>query len=262
VITILTATYNRYNTLPRLLKSLLEQSSKEFEWVLIDDGSLDGTQDFVEKLKEENLGFNLTSIRQNNAGKHAAINSGIAAAKKNWIFIVDSDDALVPDAVETIIASITKATDSTVGLCYRKAYFSGELLGNDLKTAEQSLVSTPTEAGKLFAGDLAYIFRTDVMSKFPFPIFKGEKFVPELYIWNKIGDAGDIVFFTRKIIYLCDYLEDGYSRNFSRHLRANPKGFFIYYWSQFLREKTVFYKFKNLIRSVQCVLYMFLGRPR
>ena len=53
MITILTATYNRYNTLPRLLKSLLEQSSKEFEWVLIDDGSLDGTQDFVEKLKEE-----------------------------------------------------------------------------------------------------------------------------------------------------------------------------------------------------------------
>ena len=62
MITILTATYNRYNTLPRLLKSLLEQSSKEFEWVLIDDGSSDGTQDFVEKLKEENLGFNLTSM--------------------------------------------------------------------------------------------------------------------------------------------------------------------------------------------------------
>ncbi|WP_339497170.1 glycosyltransferase family 2 protein [Pseudomonas sp. EA_15y_Pfl1_P101] len=262
MITILTATYNRYSTLPRLLKSLLEQSSKEFEWVLIDDGSSDGTQNFIDELKKKDLGFTLTAVRQSNAGKHAAINSGVAAAKTNWIFIVDSDDALVPDAVETINTSIATATDKTVGLCYRKAYFSGELLGNDLSTVEQSFVSTPTEAGKLFKGDLAYIFRTDVISAFPFPIFKNEKFVPELYIWNKLGDAGDIIFFTRRIIYLCDYLEDGYSRNFSRHLRANPKGFFTYYWSQFLREKTVYYKLKNLIRSVQCLLYMLLGRPR
>jgi glycosyltransferase involved in cell wall biosynthesis len=262
VITILTATYNRYTTLPRLLKSLREQSSKEFEWVLIDDGSSDETQNFVNELKETNLGFGLTAVRQNNAGKHAAINSGVVAAKGNWIFIVDSDDALLPDAVETVLASVTAATSNTVGLCYRKAYFSGELLGNEIKTAEPSLISTPTEAGKFFKGDLAYIFRTEVMSKFPFPIFEAEKFVPELYIWNKIGDVGDVIFFTRKVIYLCDYLEDGYSRNFSRHLRANPKGFFIYYWSQFLREKTLFYKSKNLIRSAQCLLYMLLGRPR
>lgn len=89
----------------------------------------------------------------------------------------------MPDAVETIIASITKATDSTVGLCYRKAYFSGELLGNDLKTAEQSLVSTPTEAGKLFAGDLAYIFRTDVMSKFLFRYLRARNLFPS-YIFG------------------------------------------------------------------------------
>jgi len=262
VITILTATYNRCSTLSRLLKSLLEQSSKEFEWVLVDDGSSDETQNFIEELKEKNLGFRLTAIRQNNAGKHAAINSGVAAAKSKWIFIVDSDDALVPDAVETIMASVATANDNTAGLCYRRAYFSGELLGNDLNTVEQSFVSTPTEAGKIFEGDLAYIFRADVMSRFPFPIFKNEKFVPELYIWNKLGDAGDIVFFARKIIYLCDYLEDGYTLNFSRYLRANPKGFFTFYWSQFLREKTVYYKLKNLIRSVQCLLYMLLGRPR
>lgn len=256
MITILTATYNRDKTLPRLLKSLLEQSCKDFEWVLIDDGSSDETQSFIDDLKNKNLGFGLTAVRQVNAGKHVAINSGVAAAKSDWIFIVDSDDALVPDAVEAVSASITAATDTTVGLCYRKAYFSGKLLGNEMQTSEQSFISTPTEAGKLFNGDLAYIFRADTIARFPFPVFKREKFVPELYIWNKIGDVGDIVFFTQKIIYLCEYLEDGYSRNFSRHLRANPKGFFVYYWSQFLREKSLFYKLKNLIRSAQCVVYM------
>ncbi|MFP3541439.1 hypothetical protein SB770_33485, partial [Pseudomonas sp. SIMBA_044] len=73
---------------------------------------------------------------------------------------------------------------------------------------------TPTAAGGLYKGDLAYIFKREALIKHPFPVFEGEKFVPELLIWNRVSDEGVIKFFGHKVLYICEYLEDGYSANF------------------------------------------------
>ncbi|MDO2296100.1 glycosyltransferase family 2 protein, partial [Escherichia coli] len=82
-----------------------------------------------------------------------------------------------------------------------------------------------TEISNLINGDVAYCFKKESLVKNPFPRIEDEKFVPELYIWNKITDKAKIRFNISKVIYLCEYLDDGLSKNFHNQLKKYPKGF-------------------------------------
>lgn len=251
MITILTPTYNRVHTLPKLYKSLIDQHG-QFEWLLVDDGSTDNTIEFIQSVIDEGK-ISCRYIKQINQGKHIALNTGITHAKGSWIFIVDSDDYLKSDALLIVAEDILKY-GMQYELCYRKVLMSGDLVGNILK--EDTLELSATEAGNIFNGDLAYIFKTETMKKFPFPSISHEKFVPELYIWNRISDQYKILFFAQKAIYVCEYLEDGYSRRFKEHLRKNPMGFLLFYRNQISREKNLMCKLKYLVRCIQCVWYI------
>lgn len=257
MITILTTTFNRSHTLERLYKSLLRQTSSHFEWLIIDDGSSDNTKSLISYFNEQ-AKINTRYIYQNNAGKHIAINNGVQHARGNIIFIVDSDDAISDDAIATIDEKLQQHdSHDLVGLCFRKCFFDGCIVGNAIEL-HTPLVLSPNEAGRLFAGDLAYIFKKEAMSEHPFPAVKGEFFVPELYIWNKINDTGKILFFPQKSIYHCEYLEDGYSMNFQLHLKRNPHGFGIYYRDQIFRKNPVISKCKYALRLLQCSFYKLL----
>ena len=91
------------------------------------------------------------------------------------------------------------------------------------------------------------------MLRHPFPVIPGERFIPELYIWNRIGDEGEIIFFPGKIIYLCEYLPDGYTANFAANLRRNPQGFLLFYATQLHRERRWLDKAKCFVRCLQCL---------
>lgn len=256
MITILTPTYNRSYTLKRLYDSLCAQEIYDFEWVIVDDGSSDGTRQLVFEFISQDK-FKIVYLYQVNSGKHVALNFGANQANGKYIFIVDSDDALENYAIVVVCEKI-KSFPGFVGYCFRKKTFSGVSIGNVL--AKDELVTNPTQAGNLLKGDLAYVFSTSSFLSNPFPVFASEKFVPELYIWNKISDTGEIIFFPKLFIYICDYLDDGYSENFSKNLKRNPKGFLIFYRSQFFREKAVIRKLKCAIRSLQCLCYAFLNK--
>lgn len=254
MITVLTPAFNRSHTIERVFESLVQQTDKRFEWLVIDDGSTDDTAALVCELSER-ADFKIRYFHQPNAGKHVAINTGTALAETDWILILDSDDALTSDAIAAVQQGLADhEADRLLGLCFRKAFFNGSFVGEN-KDIPAKLFLHPTAAGKLLKGDLAYIFRRSALLSHPFPVVPGEKFVPELYIWNKIGDDGNILFITQKSIYLCEYLADGYSNNFSHNLKRNPRGFLLYYRSQFSREKLNISKLKCGIRSLQCWYY-------
>lgn len=254
MITVLTPSYNRSHTLERAFKSLVQQTNKRFEWLVIDDGSTDDTDVLIQKLGSR-ANFKVRYMRQENSGKHVAINTGTALAESEWILILDSDDALTHDAIATVQQYLdAHQSADLLGLCFRKAFMNGAIIGQKQEFAEKIFLH-PTDAGKLIKGDLAYIFRRSALLTHPFPVIPGEKFVPELYIWNKIGDDGKILFLTRKYIYLCEYLPDGYSANFTNNLKRNPRGFLVYYKSQFLRENFGIAKLKCAVRSLQCWYY-------
>lgn len=252
MITILTPTYNRAHTLPVLFKSLKLQTVP-FEWIIVDDGSSDGTTNIINSFKSIAT-FPIIYTFQPNSGKHSALNSGIKLAKGKWIFIVDSDDALIADALNLVLdTSCTQPLD-VLGFVFRRMYSDGNIIGKQV-SSEIPMELTPTEASLLFSGDLAYIFRSKALLDNPFPIIQGEIFVPELYIWNQISDSGKIIYYPDRAIYITEYLDDGYSKNFKRNLKRNPQGFALFYRDQFFRETSPIQKIKNAIRYLQCLIY-------
>ena len=99
MITILTPTYNREKTLKRAYESLLAQTNKDFEWIVVDDGSSDNTKSLIEGFINESK-LDIRYIYKTNGGKHTALNVGTAEAKGELLLILDSDDYLSEDAIE------------------------------------------------------------------------------------------------------------------------------------------------------------------
>ena len=100
--TVFTPTYNRAYLLPRLYQSLKAQTVTNFEWLIVDDGSTDDTQQVIQRWAEQENKFSIRYTRVENGGKHRAINLGVQLARGELFFIVDSDDALAPNAMERI----------------------------------------------------------------------------------------------------------------------------------------------------------------
>ena len=102
MVTVFTPTYNRAALLPKLYDSLKRQTSLDFEWVIVDDGSQDETKSVVEGFVKESSFFSVRYYRQENHGKHVAINYGVQLAHGDKFFIVDSDDWLPENSIEKI----------------------------------------------------------------------------------------------------------------------------------------------------------------
>ena len=225
VITVFTPTYNRASLLPVLYKSLCEQDFKDFEWLIVDDGSEDNTKEVVRSFIDDNK-ITISYYKKENGGKHRAVNYGVQRANGELFFIVDSDDKLPLNSLSLVNEQYQyiKDNDNFAGLCGLKAYFNGDLLpGNtDFDILECRGMDYCYKLPNNANGDIAEIVaKTSVMKLYPFPEFEGEKFCAESAIWNPICDKYMFRYFS-KVIYLCEFLEDGLSANSLRSRMKNP----------------------------------------
>lgn len=228
-LTVLTPTYNRAHTLHKCYESLLKQTNKNFKWLIIDDGSTDDTSSLVSKWIDKDI-IKIEYFHKDNGGKHTALNMGFKYITSEYIIIVDSDDFLSDDAVETIIDSWEKyKNDETIAsLVFLKANFENQLIGTQLSQYE--LVSNPIEYRYRYKikGDKAETFKMKVLSNFLYPEINGEKFIGEGLVYNKIGKKFNSVYYN-KVIYYCNYLSDGLTTA-GRLLRIkNPEGGMLYH---------------------------------
>ena len=106
-ISVITATYNRANTINRVFESLKKQTFKNFEWIIIDDGSNDGTKEVIEEFKK-NADFPIIYKWQKNQGKHIAINEGLKYCKGEYCTKIDSDDEIKSNSFEILISEWNK----------------------------------------------------------------------------------------------------------------------------------------------------------
>ena len=179
MITVFTPTYNRKKELETLIESLKKQSNLDFEWVVVDDGSSDGTKEYIEEIKE-NLPFSVNYRYVENGGKMRAINHGMKMAQGGYFFIVDSDDFLSENAIETVYKYGNQLPLEMGGMVFRKINkIDGKVSGKAYP--QHSIDSTPIDiVYKLgIIGDKAEVFRTDILKQYPFQVFENEKFVPE-----------------------------------------------------------------------------------
>ena len=234
MITIFTPTYNRAYILPQLYKSLQQQTNNTFEWLIVDDGSQDNTEALINKWRQEKNACPIIYIRQPNGGKHRTINRGLGAAHGDWFFIVDSDDWLPADAVERIIKNLQSLPEgSFAGICGFRANKAGRPFGN-CATITSVIDCSMIEIRQKYhiKGDMAEVFKTDILRQFPFPEFEGENFINEAVVWNKIAEKY-ILRYVPEILYFCEYREDGLTKSIRKRYRNNPKGAMYLYNSIF-----------------------------
>lgn len=233
IISIFTPTYNRGYCLHKLYESLVNQSDKRFEWIIVDDGSTDNTKTIVDDWIKQGL-IQIIYSYQENQGKMAAHNKGVDLCNTDYFICVDSDDYLTNYAVQTFIQEIFKHNiyeNCFSGLILRKAIFkSGEKISsnNHLKFEEKRTTLWDLYNKYSYEGETALLYKTVILKKFKFPLFENEKFISESYIYNKIDDHYDMIFVNKEIMH-CEYMNDGYSVNINKILRMNPNGFILFF---------------------------------
>lgn len=226
-ITVFTPTYNRAKYLVRAYESLLKQTSIDFEWLIVDDGSSDNTEQLVNSWKQ-NSPFDIAYIFQENQGKHIAINTGVRNTSSDYFLTLDSDDTLLSNCIEELVAltdisdrmedvaaivSFIKLDDNFISnlevihpvICYEKEF--------DFKTP--------------YSRENVFCYKTEILKKFPFPQFPGEKFCPESLVFSRITRKYKLLFYP-KALQSGKYLPDGLSSKYWKLLQDNPKGYVLW----------------------------------
>ena len=225
-VTVLTPTFNRGGgRLQSLWNSLQKQTVKDFEWLVVDDGSTDGTKDLITQLQEKS-DFPIRYIYKSNGGKHTALNVGIQTICSELIFIVDSDDCVTDDAVESILKIHKKyrSQNNICGYAFLRAFPDGKVNGKKFDVDEKigSYIDVRVN-GDDTGADKAEVFKTHCLKEFPFPEYPNEKFLGEDLVWVRMARKYEMVHIN-KAIYVGNYLEDGLTNNRRKHNIASPVG--------------------------------------
>ncbi len=245
-ITVFTPTYNRAYILQQLYRSLQRQTYRDFEWLVVDDGSGDGTGELFAAWEQEDNFFPIRYVKKENGGKCRAINRGLELARGELFFTVDSDDYLTDDALEKVAAwerslpkdqnfcgfAANRGTSPTQTTCvmFDGPYLDGTAFTRyELKDGEQ--------------GERAYVFYTDIHRKYPYPEFPGEKFMTEAVTWNRMAHDGYKMRYFNDIIWIWEYKPDGLTKAGYKVFLDNPWGTAL-----FFREKADFFHYSRKAR--------------
>lgn len=247
ILTILTPTYNRCDLLPKLYQSLQKQTNKNFQWLVIDDGSTDNTGEYMKNIHEDNFIFEYHY--KTNGGKHTALNYAHKYIKGEFVCIVDSDDFLTEDAVEVIENDWNKYRDNNnIGIIsYQKGGIHGETISKTAIAPDYYISDhIHFRVNHWIGGDCAEVVRASLIKKYPFPVLQNECFLSESWLWNNLAQNYQTVY-RRKTIYICEYLAGGLTKS-GRALRMhNPLGMMTDCKGYFLPSISVLVQIKEML---------------
>ena len=252
-LTVFTPTYNRKDLLERAYNSLTAQTVKDFEWLVVDDGSTDNTDDAVKKWIDEGI-IKIRYYYRENGGKMRAHNTGTSMAQTELFVCLDSDDYFVDTAVEDLLAAFDKAAGKSFngkpigGVVAHKGCTDEKLLGKkNFPDAQYSTLYGLYLKG--FGGETTLMYKTEILKQFPFPEIEGEKYVPEDYIYDKIDEVC-VLAVLPKIITVCEITDSGYTGSVSALKRENVNAFYLYYEQRAYITPSGILKLKYLARYV------------
>lgn len=224
MITILTPTFNRAHLLPRLFESLTHQTDFDFEWLVIDDGSTDGTSDLFAGKTFLSAPFPIRYYRQENGGKHRALNAGVKQAKGDFIFIADSDDWLLPQSVAIVgqHASAIADDNTFAGVAGLDVFDDERIVGTGLPQDIIDCNAMDIRYRYHVDGDLKEVFKTTVLQEFPFPEIQDERFCPEQLVWFRIAQKYKLRYFNTPI-YVAEYQPNGITASIIRVRMLAPQ---------------------------------------
>jgi len=252
LITVFTPTYNRGYIIGKLYESLKRQTFKDFEWLIVDDGSTDNTGEIVSNFINEKPFFPIRYIKTENGGKHRAINKGVQLAQGDLFFTVDSDDYIPEQALKYISDEWINTKSQRNFVCALfglRCHKDGSLIG---KTFEgERIVTSSIDAGRHgIRGDKGEVFVTEILKHYPYPEIECENFSTEAIIWDRMSHDGYKYIYFNKWICTCEYLDDGLTHQGRDLYACNPVQ-----WSISLGQNYLFAKYTRAEMSPQIYVY-------
>lgn len=255
-LTVFTPAYNRAHTLVRTYESLCKQTLQDFEWLIIDDGSTDNTEEVVRPWLEEQR-IPVRYIKKENGGLHTGYTAAFANIDTELNVCIDSDDYMPENAVEIIVRTWEKRGRSNkklAGIIGLDFYSGGEAIGGLFPTTEDS---NYCEINTLRPCDLKIVCRTDLVRKLkPMPVFKGEKNFNPTYYYKQIDMMGYKYIILNENLCWVDYQDDGMGAHIFYQFRNSPNSF-----AEFRRQGMIVpfytwgYRLKNVVHYVSSCIF-------
>lgn len=191
--------YNKSELLPTTLSSLLSQTYRDFELIAVDDGSTDGSGDFLDRLAKTDSRVKV--IRQPNAGVSAARNAALDRASGDYVVFADADDTVCPDWLEVLAKEAeTSGADIVVS-----GFFSTDSNGKALDTVlppEEGNITGKEFLGNFYAHQSNHglpgfghgkIVRRDLIEKNNIRFTPGLKLAEDLDFFVRLYDKAETV---------------------------------------------------------------------
>ena len=234
--TVFTPAYNRGYIIEQLYESLCRQTFRDFEWIVVDDGSTDNTEEVMQRLMARENFFPIIYKKQPNGGKHRAWNRGVELASGGLFFGCDSDDYLTDDALEIadrIERSIPEAEKMCfAGICGLRGHTNKTMLGTSFDGSAYMDITYLEREKNHIVGDKTEILYTGVWRKYPYPEFEGENFLTEAIGLLQMADDGLKMRFFNEIVKYTEYLQDGLTANSLSRFISSPQGYGLYIHQQ------------------------------
>lgn len=257
LVTVFTPTYNRKIHIENCYRSLQRQSSYNFEWLIIDDGSTDDTKSLVYEWQSADNLFPIHYIYKENGGLHTGYNAGIEKTETELFMCIDSDDWLPDDAIEKI-ERIWNEIDQNkyVGIMGVDRYENGNLVGGVFPENIHEMFLYEKLTKYCIPGDKKMIHRTELLKRVaPMPSFEGEKFFNPSYMMYELDRFGKH-YVTNDCFCIVEYQSDGMSSNMYRQYKNSPRSYAEtrkLYLS--FPEQTIGFRFRQYIHyTSSCIL--------
>ena len=249
--TVATPTYNRANVLYRVYESLCAQTYKNFEWIVVDDGSEDSTLEIVEKWKNE-ADFPISYYYQENSGKHIALNLAVRNARGDLFVIADSDDSFKPESLEVLLdfwkdIPVEKRPEFRGVTCRCFDPVTNEAIGMEFPNGIHDLLGIEASFKYHYNFEMWGFNRTEVMKEFPFPDTKGQglAYYPEAVIWNQMGMKYKVRFVNAPLRGF--YRDQDNATTVRKRNRAKEN---IHLWAHYINELLPYFR-HNPIRFIK-----------
>ena len=229
-ISILTATYNRGNLLSKLYESILKNLNNniDVEWLIMDDGSTDRTKEIIQEFISQNKA-QIKYFFQDNQGIMKAINNLIEKARGDLIIECDSDDYFTDNAFE-VIRNAYEENNHIIKDCYAIAFLkhdqTGKNMGNNFKKEKSKMFDLYFKQGE--DGEKALVFNSKIRKQYSYILEKGERFSTEARMFHKMDEKYNIICVNEPIM-ICEYQNEGYTKNITKQFKENPYGYFQYF---------------------------------
>lgn len=223
-LTVFTPTFNRAFCLPQLYESLLRQTSKNFQWLIIDDGSEDNTQELIKTWICENK-IKIQYVKKENGGMHTGHNLAYKLIESELNICIDSDDFMPNNAVELILKTWRTSQEKDVaGIVGLDATKDGNIIGTELPDIAKGRFIDIYEKYNC-SGDKKVVLRTDVVKQYsPYPKYNNERLVPLGSLYNLIGKDYNFIY-ANEVYCIVEYLADGSSNGIYKQYKQSPRGF-------------------------------------